>query len=48
MLIANAFGQVADKIFSQNADSFSPGIAWLGAIAYTIQISIFLVILIWQ
>lgn len=38
MLIANVFGQVADKIFSQNADSFSPGIAWLGAIAYTIQI----------
>lgn len=38
MLIANVFGQVADKIFSQNADSFSPGIAWLGAISYTIQI----------
>lgn len=38
MLIANVFGQVSDKIFSQNADSFSPGIAWLGAISYTIQI----------
>lgn len=38
MLIANVFGQVADKIFSQNADSISPGIAWLGAISYTIQI----------
>lgn len=38
MLIANVFGQVADKIFSQNPDSFSPAIAWLGAISYTIQI----------
>ena len=38
MLIANIFGEVADKIFSQNADSFSPGIAWLGAVSYTLQI----------
>ena len=38
MLIANTFGEVADKIFSQAPDSFSPGIAWLGAISYTLQI----------
>lgn len=38
MLLANTMGQVADKIFSQNADAFSPGIAWLGALCYTLQI----------
>lgn len=38
MLIANTFGEIADKIFSANPDSFSPQIAWLGAICYTLQI----------
>lgn len=38
MLLANTFGQVADKIFAQNADAMSPGIAWLGALCYTLQI----------
>lgn len=38
MLIANTLGAVADKIFSQPADTFSPAIAWLGAFAYTFQL----------
>lgn len=38
MLIANPMGAVADKIFAQNADSFSPGIAWMGAICYSLQL----------
>ncbi|MGN1392820.1 MAG: MBOAT family O-acyltransferase [Succinivibrionaceae bacterium] len=38
MLIANTAGEIADKIFSQNADGFSPTVAWIGAIAYSIQI----------
>src|SRR5574344_909973 len=38
VLLANTFGEIADKVFAQNADSFSPGVAWLGAIAYTLQI----------
>lgn len=38
MLIANTFGEIADKVFASNPDSFSPLIAWLGAICYTLQI----------
>jgi alginate O-acetyltransferase complex protein AlgI len=38
MLIANTAGELADRIFSQQADAFSPGIAWLGAFAYAMQI----------
>ena len=38
MLIANTLGSAADKIFSQNPDSFSPLIAWLGAISYSFQL----------
>ncbi len=38
MLIANTLGAVADKIFSQNPDSFSHIIAWIGAISYTFQL----------
>ena len=38
MLIANTFGEIADKVFASNPDTFSPQIAWLGAICYTLQI----------
>lgn len=38
MLIANVMGTIADKIFMQPPDTFSPLIAWLGAISYTFQI----------
>jgi len=38
MLIANTLGAVADKIFIQQANAFGPTIAWIGAIAYSLQI----------
>lgn len=38
MLIANTCGEIADKIFNQNADAYSPAIAWVGIISYTLQI----------
>lgn len=38
VLIANTMGAIADKIFTQAPDTFSHGIAWLGAVAYTFQI----------
>ena len=38
MLIANSMGAIADKIFTQNPDSFTPAIAWLGSIAYSFQL----------
>lgn len=38
MLVANTLGLVADKIFSQAPDTFSHGIAWLGAVAYSLQL----------
>ena len=38
MLIANTMGIIADKIFIQNPHNFSHSIAWLGSIAYTLQI----------
>ncbi len=38
ILIANTLGAVADKIFSQAPDTFSPAIAWLGAICYSFQL----------
>ena len=36
--MANAFGQVADGIFGQNPDQLAISAAWLGVIAYTLQI----------
>ena len=33
MLIANTLGAIADKIFTQPADTFSPLVAWLGSIS---------------
>jgi len=38
MLIANTMGVIADKIFIQSPDTFSPLISWIGAFAYTFQI----------
>ena len=38
MLIANTLGAIADKIFVQAPDTFSPLIAWLGAFAYSFQL----------
>lgn len=38
ILIANTVGAVAERIFAQNPDSFGPGIAWIGAVFYTLQL----------
>ncbi len=38
IIIANTLGNVADKIFTQAPDTFSPFIAWLGAICYSFQL----------
>jgi alginate O-acetyltransferase complex protein AlgI len=38
VLVANTLAAVADKIFSLNADQFTPGLAWLGILCYTLQI----------
>ncbi len=38
MLIANTLGAVADKIFSQPVEQFDCLTAWIGAIAYSLQL----------
>ena len=38
VLIANAVGLTADQIFALPGSQISPGLAWLGAICYTLQI----------
>lgn len=38
MVIANAMGQIADGVFNQTAVNLDPGLAWVGALAYTFQI----------
>jgi len=38
ILIANSMGAVADQIFSLPMDSVSSGLAWIGIIAYSLQI----------
>ncbi len=38
MLIANTMGAVADKIFTQPAESFDMLTSWVGAIAYSLQL----------
>lgn len=38
IIIANTLGAVADKIFIQTPDAFSPLIAWLGAVCYSFQL----------
>ena len=38
MLIANTMGAIADKIFLQAPDTFTPLVAWIGAIAYSFQL----------
>lgn len=38
MLIANTMGAIADKIFVQDPHTFSQAIAWLGSVAYSLQL----------
>lgn len=38
MLLANTLGAVADKIFSQPVDQFDSATAWIGAVAYALQL----------
>ncbi|MBN7772386.1 MBOAT family O-acyltransferase [Clostridium aminobutyricum] len=38
VLLANNFALVADKAFNMGSDELSMGMAWLGAICYTLQI----------
>lgn len=38
VLIANTLAVVADKIFAQSIDQLSQGIAWIGALAYCLQL----------
>lgn len=38
MLIANTLGAIADKIFIQSPDTFTPLVAWIGAFAYSFQL----------
>ena len=38
VLLANSFGAIADKIFTQSPDTFSHAIAWLGAVSYSFQL----------
>ena len=38
MVLANSMGQIADGVFNQTAANLDPGLAWVGALAYTFQI----------
>lgn len=38
VLLANTMGAIADKIFTQPADTFSPLVAWMGSLAYSLQL----------
>lgn len=38
MLLANTMGAIADKIFAQAPDTFSLLVAWLGGVAYSLQL----------
>lgn len=38
MILANNCGYVADQVFSQNPGDMSSGVAWIGIIAYSLQI----------
>lgn len=38
MLIANSFAAIADSVFSYKVDDLSSGFAWIGILAYSIQI----------
>lgn len=38
MLLANTFGEVADKIFNQSVEAFDTATAWIGAFAYSLQL----------
>ncbi len=38
ILLANVFGSIADKIFNQPVEAFDTATAWVGAIAYSLQL----------
>lgn len=38
MLLANAMGEIADGIFAQAPETMAASLAWVGALAYTLQI----------
>jgi len=38
MFIANTFAAIADTVFGLDLDFISPGVAWIGILAYTFQI----------
>lgn len=38
MLLANVFGAIADKIFNQPVVAFDTATAWIGAVAYSLQL----------
>ena len=38
MLLANTMGAIADKIFVQAPDTFTPLVAWIGSFAYSLQL----------
>ena len=38
MLLANSMGSIADAVFSISAEALPAGTAWIGIIAYTLQI----------
>ena len=38
MLLANAMGEIADGVFAQAPETMAAALAWVGALAYTLQI----------
>ena len=38
MLLANAMGEIADGVFAQSPGTMAASLAWVGALAYTLQI----------
>ena len=38
VLIANPMAVIADEVFSLSVNDLSSGVAWLGVLAYTLQI----------
>lgn len=38
VLLANVLGEIADKVFMQSPDAFTPLTAWLGVVSYMMQI----------
>lgn len=38
MLLANTMASIADSIFNQDVSTIGPGVAWVGALAYSMQL----------